>query len=187
MQADNKKSIRRITFYLASLAIAMFGFAFALVPLYNVLCKVTGLNGKTSNMAASETSGKIDYSRTITVQFLATNNEELPWEFYPRVKTIRVHPGEKTRITYYAKNISPNTMTVQAIPSIAPELAALHLKKTECFCFTQQTFHSGEAREMPVLFYIDPDLPKNIEVLSLSYTMFDAGKFKQKTSDVGHP
>jgi cytochrome c oxidase assembly protein subunit 11 len=176
----NAKKNRRLVTYLLLLVVGMFGFGFALVPLYNVFCKVTGLNGKTNQTAIYNNGGVVDKSRTVIVQFLATNNANLPWEFYPLVTTIKVHPGENTRIAYYAKNNSSQTMTVQAIPSVTPGAAAAHLKKTECFCFTQQTFKAGEARNMPVLFHVDTELPKDIHEIALSYTMFDAGKYIKK-------
>ena len=177
--AEVKKKNRRLVMYLMAIVVGMFGFGFALVPLYNVFCKVTGLNGKT-NQTAVYNSGEVDNSRTVTIQFLATNNANLPWDFYPLVSSIKVHPGQNTRIAYYAKNNSSQTMTVQAIPSVTPGLAANHLKKTECFCFTQQTFKAGEGRTMPVLFHVDAQLPKDINEIALSYTMFDAGKYIKK-------
>jgi cytochrome c oxidase assembly protein subunit 11 len=177
----NRKN-RSLAIKLLLLTLVMFGFSFALVPFYDVLCKVTGLNGKTAlnATAAGVESPIIDTSRVVTVQFLATTNKQLPWQFYPMVKSISLHPGERKRIAYFAKNISPDTMTVQAIPSVTPGLAAGYLKKTECFCFTQQTFKSGEAREMPVIFHLDAELPKEINTISLSYTLFDASKFVKK-------
>jgi len=115
----------------------------------------------------------VDNSRTITVEFLATKNNNLPWDFYPMVTKVDIHPGENKLIDYFAKNNSNQTMTVQAVPSISPSQATTYLKKTECFCFTQQTFKAGEGREMPVLFHLDTALPKNINTITLSYTMFD--------------
>ena len=175
--AEKQKKIRKMVIKLSLLVIVMFGFGFALVPLYDVFCKVTGLNGKTGNAVSLTEEPIIDKNRLVTVEFLATNNQNLPWTFYPLVKKLKVHPGENAHIAYYAKNESGKTMTVQAIPSVTPGLAAAHLKKTECFCFTQQTFKNAEAREMPVLFHVDVDLPKEINTITLSYTMFDAGKF----------
>lgn len=172
----------RITFFrLVLLTILMFGFGFALVPLYNVLCKATGLNGKTGG-ATAISSSPIDYSRTITVQFTSTNNASLPWDFYPVVKQIKIHPGENTQTAYFAKNNSDHTMTVQAIPSVTPGIAADYLKKTECFCFRRQTFKSGESRDMPLLFHIDKQIPENIHTLTLSYTMFDTANLRNSNS-----
>lgn len=177
--ARRLKRIRRLTITLLLAAIAMFGFGYALVPLYNVLCSSLGLNGKTSNEASSAVAA-IDETRTITVQFLATNNENLPWKFRPNQTTIEIHPGQNARITYYAKNESGKTMTVQAIPSVSPGLAAKYLKKTECFCFRQQTLANDADMDMPLLFHIDRDLPKDINTVTLSYTLFDVTNMKKK-------
>ncbi len=120
----------------------------------------------------------IDKTRTVMVLFLATNNANLPWKFHPYRASIQVHPGENTRVAYYAKNQSNSVMTVQAIPNVAPGIAAKYLKKTECFCFTQQTLKSGESMDMPLLFHIDRDLPKNVNTVVLAYTLFDVSHKK---------
>jgi len=189
MNTANEKQRRNKRFLIISLAVAvgMFGFAFALVPLYNVLCKVTGLNGKTDNFAVSyDASQGVDKTRKVTVLFLATNNENLPWEFRPVLSKTKLHPGEKIHLAYYAKNNSGHRMTVQAIPSVSPGAAAKYLHKTECFCFKQQTFNTDEARNMPLVFHVDKDLPKNVHTIILSYTLFDATPFaKQKPEKVG--
>lgn len=174
-QIAQKNPNKRLFFILLAVVVGMFGFGFALIPVYNVMCKQLGINGKTENksIAAIKT---IDKSRTITIEFVANANAQLPWDFYPLTTEVKLHPGENVLINFYAKNNSPDRMTVQAIPSVAPGLAANYLKKTECFCFTQQTFGGREGRKMPVLFHIDPDLPKNIHEITLSYTMFDTAK-----------
>lgn len=175
----------RSTFrYLSLLAVVMFGFGFALIPMYNVLCAVTGLNGKTGG-ATAISNDPIDNTRTITVQFLANNNASLPWDFYPLVKQIQIHPGQNTQVAYYARNNSDNTMTVQAIPSVTPGITAKYLKKTECFCFRRQTFKSGEARDMPLLFHIDRQIPANITTVTLSYTMFDTANLRKSSQTPG--
>jgi cytochrome c oxidase assembly protein subunit 11 len=171
-------NMRKLILILTAAAVLMFGFGFALVPLYNVFCKITGLNGKTNDTAVQNTSASIDKNRVVTVQFTATNNANLPWEFRPNVTTLKVHPGETTRIAYYAKNNAAVPMTVQAIPSVTPSQAAQYLQKTECFCFAQQTFKAGEAQEMPILFHLDPALPKHIKTITLGYTVFSATKVK---------
>lgn len=167
--------MKKTLIILFAAAMAWFGFAFLLVPIYNVFCKITGLNGKILG-PSGYTDNTVDMSRLITVQFVTTVNGGLPWDFYPERDTIRIHPGEITRVVFYAKNRSNKTMTVQAIPSVTPGLAARYLRKTECFCFTTETFKSGEKEQMPVLFHLDPALPKNINELSLSYTMYNADK-----------
>lgn len=174
---------RRLMIILLLAAVAMFGFGYALVPLYDVLCKNLGFNGKTDGMASGLASvAAIDRSRVITVQFLATNNANLPWKFYPYRRSIEVHPGENAKVAYYAKNLSGQTMTVQAIPSVSPGLAAKYLKKTECFCFAQQTLPSGESMDMPLLFHLERDLPKDVHTVTLAYTLFDVTNMKKTVS-----
>lgn len=177
---DNTAKIRsrkKVFIWLGILVVGMFLFAYALVPLYNVMCKVLGLNGKTNTTSIKNTS-YIDKSRTITMQFLATNNESLNWEFRPETKKITLHPGADTKISYFARNNTNHAMTVQAIPSVTPNLAASHLKKTECFCFNQQTLKAHQSMDMPIIFHFDNDLPKNIHEVTLSYTLFAIKKKK---------
>lgn len=178
---EGRKSNKRLLITLAIVVVAMFAFGYALVPLYNVFCKVTGLNGKTGG-AVAMSSEAVDTSRTITVEFVATNNANLPWQFYPLVNKITLHPGENKRIAFFAENDSNKSMTVQAIPSVTPGEAAKYLKKTECFCFRQQTLKEHEALDMPVVFHLDPALPKNIKIITLSYTLFDLSGITQQTS-----
>ncbi len=163
---------KKIIVWLMAIVIGMFGFGFALVPLYNVFCSVTGLNGKTGGQIALPAVLNVDTSREITVEFVATLNENMPWSFYPDVRSVKVHPGEPTRISFYAKNNTNEKIIGQAIPSVAPGLAATYFHKTECFCFTEQTLQAGEEKHMPVVFIIDSDIPKDVNVLTLSYTFF---------------
>lgn len=167
---------------------AMFAFTYALVPMFNLFCKVAGINGKTDNFVVDlKANEHPDKSRNITVIFLATNNANLPWDFRPITHKIVVHPGEKAHLAYFAKNNSGHRMTVQAIPSVAPGGAAKYLHKTECFCFKQQTFDQGEARDMPLVFHVDNDLPKEVKTITLSYTLFDATPFAPKAkAKTGH-
>lgn len=167
------KKNKKVLIILASTALAMFFFGFALVPLYQVFCKVTGLNGRVFASAQTNIIQKIDYDRTINVIFIANKNENLPWDFYPLVSEITIHPGEVKKVFYYAKNPTPRTMTIQAIPSTSPGIASKYLSKTECFCFTQQTFEPQQSLKMPVIFTIDNNLPKDINTITLSYTLFD--------------
>jgi cytochrome c oxidase assembly protein subunit 11 len=178
--STNKNNNLRIVVFLGILVTFMFGFGYAMVPMYNSLCKKFGLNGRSGDAGLSTT---IDMSRTITVQFLATNNANLQWQFYPEIKVVKVHPGENRRIAFYAMNDTEQTMTVQAIPSVSPGIAAKYLKKTECFCFKQQTFGAKQHMDMPVLFHLDTDIPKNIHVLTLSYTLFDVTGLKKTVVD----
>lgn len=186
VEPSETKELKKTVLTLVLVVLGMFAFCFAMVPMYNVLCKVTGLNGKTAGAESYDPSQPIDVSRWVTVEFVATNNAYLPWDFYPLVKKIRVHPGENTRLAFFARNNSGHNMTVQAIPSVAPGYAAKYLKKTECFCFTQQTFKAGEARDMPLLFHLDTELPREIKTVTLSYTMFDAANYRPTQAIPGH-
>jgi len=169
------------------LVILMFGFGFALVPLYDVFCDVTGLNGKTGGKFTSTAAPVVDEKRLIKVTFLASLNESMPWKFRPQQTSVEVHPGQPTTITYIAKNNSSDNITGQAVPSIAPGLAAAYFHKTECFCFTQQELKSGEEKIMPVTFFIDSQLPEDMNDITLSYTFFTSKKGDQKApSSLAH-
>lgn len=165
----------KLVISLAVIVIAMFAFGFALVPIYNSLCKTLGINGKTNTEAVAydEKKAKIVREREVVVEFVATNNSSVSWAFYPKVQKLRVHPGEIAKLAFYAENKTNHRMTVQAIPSVTPGIAAKYLKKTECFCFTQQTLNGHEAMDMPLLFHLDADLPANVKTVTLSYTLFD--------------
>ncbi len=166
---------KKHTLLLLGLAVGMFGFAFALVPLYQVFCEITGLNGKTSGQAAliaeiENSTRPVD--REITIEFLAGVARGMPWEFRPVDKELIVRPGQLNSTTFYVRNRSNKTVMGQAVPSVSPGLASLHLKKIECFCFEQQELAAGAEMEMGLSFYIDADLPADINELTLSYTMF---------------
>ncbi len=170
IQRNNKQAL-----LLIALAIGMFGFAFALVPLYNVFCELTGLNGKTSTQAAL--FEEIDKSalppdREVTIEFLAKVARGMPWEFRPVDSELIVRPGEMNTTTFLVRNLVQKTVTGQAVPSISPGQAAQYVKKIECFCFEQQELPAGGEMEMSVSFFIDTDLPEEINELTLSYTMF---------------
>lgn len=156
---------------------AMFGFGYALVPLYDVLCEVTGLNGKTGVISFSEADSMVtDSSRLVTVEFDTNVNHRLPWEFRAEQRRIQVHPGEIYEAIFVARNLSDHSITGQAIPSVAPGKASLYFNKTECFCFSQQTLGPGESKHMPVRFVVDPDMPDKIRTLTLSYTFFPSAE-----------
>lgn len=178
-QTDRQARLRRHTTLLAVAAMGMFGFAFALVPLYNIFCEITGLNGKTSGEAApmlvSESASQTApdaVEREVTVQFLAQVSRGMPWEFRPTESRVSVRLGEVTETQYYARNFANNLFTGQAVPSVTPGYAARYLHKVECFCFTQQHLEAGEEIDMPVYFYVGEDLPSDIGTLTLSYTMY---------------
>ncbi len=167
-EVDNKKIITRLLFAV----VAMFGFGFAMVPLYDVFCDITGLNGKTGEQIVLSETMEVDTSREIKVEFIASLNEEMPWEFRPVQKSVRVHPGVPTRIDYVAINKTDNRIVGQAVPSVAPGLAAQYFQKTECFCFTEQVLEAKEQRIMPVVFVVDPGISEDINEITLSYTFF---------------
>ena len=177
-QEKNRVSAR----WLFLLVIGMFGFGFAMVPLYDMLCAVTGLNGSTTGRIQEEQllTQRVDFSRTITVEFDATNNADLPWEFHPMVKRVEVHPGEIMEVSYYARNNSDKAIIAQAIPGITPWQATEHFNKTECFCFARQKLDPGESKEMPLRFVIDPALPEGFNTITLSYTFMDTDRSKLK-------
>jgi len=177
LQARNARLVRNLAF----LVVGMFGFGFALVPLYDVFCEVTGLNGKVA-AGPSQASGQVaDLSRRVRVQFITQNNESMPWQFYPVTREIEVHPGEPTRVEFIARNPVDRSMTAQAVPSVSPSVGAGYFHKTECFCFTHQVLEPGQEVRMPVVFVVDTALPADVRTLTLSYTLFDISEATTKT------
>ncbi|MCD6038791.1 MAG: ctaG 1 [Gammaproteobacteria bacterium] len=175
------KSHKRLTLLLVCGVIFMFCFCYMLVPLYQWVCKQEGINGKSANSAGSAAPGmQIDYSRTIKITFTTTLHHDLKFKFLPLQQHIDIHPGERKLIYFLAENQSGKEITVQAVPSITPADAARFLKKTECFCFTQQYFLKNEKADMPVYFFIDPAVSRDIKEVTLSYTLFDVGEFIKK-------
>lgn len=170
-----RTNARVIGWCLASVA-GMFAFGFALVPLYDVFCDITGINGKTSGRYESTEPSAADMNRTIKVQFLAQNGPEMPWVFRPVDRSVEVHPGEPTTVNFYAENPTSRDMVGQAVPSLSPSEGTLYFHKTECFCFNQQPLAAGQSTEMPLVFIVDQDLPSHITKLTLSYTLYDQGE-----------
>ena len=182
---------------LAIIALAMFGFGYALVPLYKHICEALGINVLSVNerIAAAGLSGttkrqantQIDKTRTITIEFDA--NSRGPWDFKPAVNSLQVHPGELATVMYEFRNKQNRTMAAQAIPSYAPMQAGAHFNKLECFCFNEYTLAPGEQKSWPVVFYVDPKLPKDVTTITLSYTFFEvAGKvLGQGAAEAGKP
>lgn len=168
-----QRDIRRTGLKLAAVALGMFAFGYALVPLYNVICDVTGLNGKTGR-AEVQAENAADVSRWVTVEFTGNSMSGLPWEFRPQQKTLRVHPGQTAVAYYEARNTTAEAITGQAVPSVAPNKAAAHFKKIECFCFSRQTLAAQETRQMPVRFVVDANLPRDVHTVTLSYAFFNA-------------
>ena len=158
---------------LVLVVLGMFGFGYALVPLYDVLCEITGINGKVEAATIKEVSYVVDKNREIIVEFITALNEATPMVFRSEIKKLKVHPGEYYTVNFYAENKTDKVMVARAIPSISPGLAAEFFKKTECFCFSEQTFKAREGRIMPVRFVVDPELPEKYKTITLAYTFFD--------------
>jgi cytochrome c oxidase assembly protein subunit 11 len=163
-------------------ALMMFGFGYALIPIYKEICELTGINNLTVKDASADgvNNTQVDKTRTITVEFDA--NVHGPWRFRPLVNSLKVHPGELTHVMYEVVNKEPRRIDAQAIASYAPQQATAFFKKVECFCFKQQTLGPNEARQMPVVFYIDPALPKDVKTITLSYTFFEIEGLNKKAS-----
>lgn len=159
---------------LVLVAALMFGFGFILIPVYKQICELTGVNILTTKDEVSiPENSQIDKSRFVTIEFDA--NTTGPWRFRPVVSSMKVHPGEMSQVLYEVVNSQPRKMDAQAIPSYAPQQASVFFKKVECFCFKQQTLGPNEARQMPVVFFVDPKLPQNVKTITLSYTFFEVG------------
>ena len=176
LQRENLKMVRK----LALITLCMFGFGYALVPMYKAICEMTGINilalgeqAKPGAKPVMPANTQVDLSRTITVEFDA--NTRGPWEFKPAQRSLQVHPGELTTVMYEFQNMQNRRMAAQAIPSYAPQQATAHFNKLECFCFTQYTLDPGEKKSWPVVFYIDPKLSKDVKTITLSYTFFEVG------------
>jgi len=167
---------RRLPLALAVIAVLMFGFGFALVPLYDSLCRVLGINGKVAQaqvMPAGRDTAVLPDTRRIRVELVTTINEQLDWSFYPLVKTLAVQPGKSYTVMFHASNRSDHAITAQAIPSVTPTQGARYLRKTQCFCFERQSLQAGESVKMPVVFYVDPTLPVEYGTLTLAYALFE--------------
>jgi len=181
LHRDNRRMLGK----LAVIALAMFGFGYALVPMYKHICEALGINVlsvseriTSAGLAAPgkrHANSQVDTSRTVTIEFDA--NARGPWDFKPAVSSLRVHPGEMATVMYEFRNKQNRTMAAQAIPSYAPMRASAHFNKLECFCFNEYTLAPGEQKSWPVVFYVDPKLPKDVTTITLSYTFFEvAGK-----------
>jgi len=181
LHRDNRRMLGK----LLVIALAMFGFGYALVPMYRTICDALGINvlsvservtssGLSAN-AARKTNTQIDTTRKVTIEFDA--NARGPWRFKPAVASMQVHPGELATVVYEFENAQGRTMAAQAIPSYAPMQASAHFNKLECFCFNEYTLKPGERKSWPVVFYVDPKLPRDVTTITLSYTFFEvAGK-----------
>lgn len=188
MNADTQnKSIGRLVAKLLATGVGMFVFAiFVMPPIYDVLCDITGLNGKTGQRYTS-VDQIIQRDKEIKVQFIASNNETMPWYFKPAEAQVVVHPGQEMQISYIAKNPTDRHMIGQAIPSVAPFEAADYFHKTECFCFHNQPLAPGEEAELVLRFIVDQDLPEHLKTLTLAYTMFDITDYKEQDAKQESP
>ena len=171
--SDRRRENRNMTWKLLAIAAGSFGFGFALVPLYNVLCSVTGYGDQAKLLQKVSAIEHPQVNRTVTVEFMADVASAGNWEFRPVVRTVQVHPGELYTAQFYAHNLTGRDTVAQAVPNIAPSEVAAYFHKTECFCFTPQHFKLDEGRNMPVRFIIDPALPSTIDMITLAYTFYD--------------
>jgi cytochrome c oxidase assembly protein subunit 11 len=162
---------RTLSLKLVLLTVAMFGFGFALVPIYDVFCDLTGLGGRTS-MTAATAIAQPDSDRRVRLEFVASVDRSAPFEFQPARSSMTLVPGEIYETAYFARNLTARAVTTRSVPSVAPGLAADYVKKIECFCFTEQKFDPDEGRDMGVIFMVDPELPEHIDTLTLSYALF---------------
>jgi cytochrome c oxidase assembly protein subunit 11 len=170
---DLKRANLSMTWKLLAIALGAFGFGFALVPLYNVLCSVTGYGDQTKLLQRVKAIEHPDPSRTVTIEFLADVASSGGWDFRPVVRTIEVHPGQIYSADFIAHNLTGHDSVAQAVPNIAPSMVAAYFHKTECFCFSPQHFALNEERKMPVRFIVDPALPKHVDRITLAYTFYD--------------
>jgi cytochrome c oxidase assembly protein subunit 11 len=166
----------RVLKKLLVVAAAMFAFGYAMVPFYDQICRVTGINGGDEQALAAST--QIDSGRWITLQFDANTNPSMPWHFRPLQSSLRIHPGQLVQAAYEVENMAGSKITGQAIPSYGPALAGRYVKKIECFCFSQQALTGGEKKRLPVMLVVDRSIPKDVNTVTLSYTFFKVGDHK---------
>lgn len=173
MTNDQVIGNRRMLTRLSIVAVAMFGFGFALVPFYDHICRALGVNSLVERDEAPANT-QVDLARTVTIE-LDANSHDMPWRFRPLTRHLEVHPGEVVHVEYEVSNVRASAVTGQAVVSYGPALAGRYVKKLECFCFTQQTLAAGETRRMPVTFVLDGSMPADINTFTLSYTFFEVG------------
>jgi cytochrome c oxidase assembly protein subunit 11 len=173
----NRKLIRGLLIMTAG----AFAFGWALVPLYSVLCRVAGIGNAEAKAGKAVVKEAIDPNREITIEFVASPASVGSYEFRPETESMRIHPGKLYDTKFYAKNLTSQASVAQAVPSISPAGTARYFHKTECFCFSPQKFAAGEGRDMPVRFIVDPQLPSNVDRLTLAYTFYDT------TQSASHP
>lgn len=188
MSPHSHSKNRRTVIIALVVTVAMFGFGFALVPLYNVFCEWAGINGKTGpKYVLSSGELEADLSRVVKVQFVTQNNEAMPWHFKPDVTQVAVHPGEVVQVDFRVFNPTDQAMVAQAVPSLSPNEGTDYFHKVECFCFTQQRLQAGEEAAMPLRFVVDKALPEHLTKLTLSYTLFDQTENQTVTAGTETP
>ena len=187
---STKNKQRKLGVILGGVVFVMFGFAFAMVPLYQLVCSVTGINSISTNSGRASIEDyqfqTADEQRTVIVEFDVTLNKDIPFTVNPSIKRIEVHPGEMITTSYVVNNLSADTIVTQAVPGITPWQATAYFHKTECFCFSQQTLAGKEEKEMGLQFMVDADLPEDIKVLTLSYTFMDTDRMAGQPANM-HP
>lgn len=175
--ADIAQANQRLLKKLSFVAVLMFGFGYAMVPFYEQICRITGVRNVFAPDQGLAVNTQVDFSRRVGIEFDA-NTQRLAWTFKPLQSGLTIHPGEVMQVEYEIRNTLDRAVTGQAVPSYGPQNAAQYFRKLECFCFTQQTLAPGEARRMPVVFVVDPSLPKDINTITLSYTFFEVNAAK---------
>ena len=189
-----KPDHRRLLIKLLAIVALAFAFGFALVPLYDAFCAVTGLNGKTrgpekivaGGLPRSEvaTPSSIDTSRIVTVEFMGTVMPGLPWEMQPVTTRLDLHPGELHPALFRVHNRSDKPLVGQAVPSVSPGTAAQYFQKLDCFCFSQQTLAPGETKDLTVTFIVRPEIDKDIPTITLAYAFFNVANADTATKTV---
>jgi cytochrome c oxidase assembly protein subunit 11 len=170
---EQRRANRSLTRRLVVMTLGSFAFGWALVPLYDVFCKVAGVGSAEAKAGPSSAREDMDPNRTVTIEFVANEASVGSYEFRPKVASMKIHPGKLYDTQFYARNLTRAASVAQAVPSISPSVAAKYFHKTECFCFSPQKFQEGEGRDMPVRFIVDPALPANVDKLTLAYAFFD--------------
>jgi cytochrome c oxidase assembly protein subunit 11 len=185
---DLKRANRKLVFGLLIMTAGSFAFGWALVPLYDVLCRVAGIGNAEAKAGQSIVSAEpVDPNREVTIEFVASPASVGSYEFRPKVASMRIHPGKLYDAEFFAKNLTQFSSVAQAVPSISPAGTAKYFHKTECFCFSPQKFSAGEGREMPVRFIVDPALPANVDRLTLAYTFYDTTQSTPRPAKATQP
>jgi cytochrome c oxidase assembly protein subunit 11 len=174
--------VRRTVVRTVAALVGMFAFAFALVPLYDVFCDLTGLNGKTSSSAQMMIHEEVDTSRLVTVQFITRGSQGLPWRLSADIRQVRLHPGQSEEVNFTFRNQGSETMSARAVPSVSPSEATLHLRKLACFCFQEQELAAGESLQAPLVFQLARDLPADVKTVTLVYTLYPVASMAERSA-----